>query len=131
MVSKTLALTAPKQQQGKHFEQLASDFLQQQGLILIAQNWCQAKVGELDLVMLEQGQTWDTLVFVEVRQRKPSQFGDALASITKTKQQKLIKTAQYFLQANPQYVDCECRFDVVGFVDGLVAPEWLQGAFMA
>ncbi len=50
---KPLILTSPKQRQGSYFEQHALVFLQQQGLILIAQNWQQPKVGELDLVMLE------------------------------------------------------------------------------
>ena len=64
---KPLTLTSPTQRQGSRFEQQACEFLQARGLILIAQNWQQPKVGELDLVMLEKGQAWSTLVFVEVR----------------------------------------------------------------
>ena len=69
---KPLMLTSPKQRQGSYFEQQACEFLQERGLILVAQNWQQPKVGELDLVMLEKGQAWSTLVFVEVRQRQQS-----------------------------------------------------------
>ena len=149
---KPLMLTSPKQRQGSRFEQRACEFLQAQGLILIAQNWQQPKVGELDLVMLEKRQAWSTLVFIEVRQRKRSSFGDAALSVTASKQRKIIKAARYFLQQNQKYSDYECRFDVIAYntsdnnnkneVDVTLGtqpdplleinrPEWLQGAFIA
>ena len=138
---KPLILTSPKQRQGSLFEQQACEFLQAQGLRLIAQNWQQPKVGELDLVMLETGAAWSTLVFVEVRQRQRSNFGDAALSITAGKQRKVIKTAKYFLQHYPEYADYECRFDVIAYntLDKTEAkeqlvdnqPEWLKGAFVA
>ncbi|MGM8911019.1 YraN family protein [Psychrobacter sp. 1U1] len=153
-----LTLTSPKQRQGSVFEQQACQFLQQQGLILIAQNWQQPKIGELDLVMLETGRTWSTLVFIEVRQRLRSSFGDAALSVTKAKQRKIIKTAKYFLQQYPEYAQFECRFDVIAYdterptssvmshnandknnnKDGFIErpalryqPEWILGAFVA
>ena len=149
---KPLMLTSPKQRQGSRFEQRACDFLQAQGLILIAQNWQQHKVGELDLVMLEKGRAWSTLVFVEVRQRKRSGFGDAALSVTASKQRKIIKAAHYFLQRNQKYKDYECRFDVIAYDTSnsnnknetdvtlgtqpnqrleINQSEWLQGAFIA
>ncbi|GHD37631.1 hypothetical protein GCM10016272_26000 [Psychrobacter glaciei] len=112
---KPLTLTSPKQRQGSRFEQRACEFLQAQGLQLIAQNWQQPKVGELDLIMLETGQAWSTLVFIEVRQRQHSGFGDAALSVTASKQRKVIKTARYFLQAHPEYSHYECRFDVIAY----------------
>lgn len=136
-----LTLTSPKQRQGSLFEQQACAFLQAQGLCLIAQNWQQPKVGELDLVMLETGSAWSTLVFIEVRQRQQSNFGDAALSVTASKQRKVIKTAKYFLQHHPDYGHFDCRFDIIAYntvgnrpskgqeVDN--QPEWLQGAFMA
>lgn len=151
-----LTLTSPKQRQGGLFEQQACQFLQRQGLVLIAQNWQQPKIGELDLVMLEIGQTWSTLVFIEVRQRLRSSFGDAALSVTKAKQRKIIKTAKYFLQQHPEYAHFECRFDVIAYnierstsnianndknnndknniaehSTASYQPEWLSGAFMA
>ena len=142
-----MALNAPKQRQGGQFEQRACQFLQEHGLILIARNWQQPTIGELDLVMLEQGQAWSTLVFIEVRQRVRSGFGDAALTVTAAKQRKIIKTAQYFLQQHPHYADYECRFDVIAYntkrTDNAKTdyqpekyqlekyqPEWLQGAFI-
>lgn len=136
MTNPKLQLNSPTQQIGKKYEALAYQFLQKKGLILIAQNWLQPQVGELDLVMIQKGKTWDTLVFVEVKSRsayKNGQFGTAVDSITPAKQKKVIDTAQHFLQANPEYENYECRFDVVCFdgVDGLnKTPEWIQGAFL-
>ena len=148
---KPLTLTSPTQRQGSRFERQACEFLQAQGLILVAQNWQQPKVGELDLIMLEKGQAWSTLVFIEVRQRQRSGFGDAALSVTKIKQHKIIKAARYFLQQHPQYSEYDCRFDVIAYDthastnannknkrnDTNQAPltntqaEWLQGAFIA
>ena len=149
--NKPLTLTSPTQRQGSRFEQQACAFLQAQGLILIAQNWQQPKVGELDLIMLEKGQAWSILVFIEVRQRQRSGFGDAALSVTKSKQHKIIKAARYFLQQHPEYNDFEYRFDVIAYDTNVntsashknkssevkattsknTQPEWLQGAFIA
>jgi len=146
-----MRLTAPKQRQGHAFERHARAFLAAQGLIFLAENWQRTGTGEIDLVMLEQGAAWDVVVFVEVRQRRASQFGDAITSVTRAKQQKIIKTARHFLQQHPQYAECECRFDVLGYDSAAmsatsktvsstddaneqfasVLPLWVQGAFMA
>ncbi|MEC9443713.1 MAG: YraN family protein, partial [Pseudomonadota bacterium] len=82
---KPLILTSPKQRQGSLFEQQACEYLQTQGLRLVAQNWQQPKIGELDLIMMEAGPAWSTLVFIEVRQRKRSIYGDAALSVTTSK----------------------------------------------
>lgn len=142
--SRSLVMSSPKQRQGSYFEQQACQFLQRQGLLCIAKNWQQPKVGEIDLVMLETGPAWSTLVFVEVRQRRRSSFGNAALSVTKAKQRKIINTARYFLQQHPEYMDYECRFDVIAYdvarnsagigkenKSESYQPDWLAGAFVA
>ncbi|GAA0316361.1 YraN family protein [Psychrobacter aestuarii] len=131
-----MPMHAPKQQQGHAFEQQARAYLEAKGLSYLAHNWQQAGVGEIDLIMLERGTAWDIVVFIEVRQRRVSHFGDAIESVTRKKQQNIVKTAKHFLQQHPQYADCECRFDVLGYsgtdAQGAAsAPTWIQGAFMA
>jgi len=138
---KPLILTSPKQRQGSRFEQQACEYLQAQGLRLVAQNWQQPKIGELDLVMIEIGSAWSTLVFIEVRQRKSSNYGDAALSVTASKQRKVIKTAQSFLQQYPEYAHYDCRFDVIAYNTMSKSnsrneqldhqPEWIQNAFIA
>lgn len=139
MASNPALLKSPKQRQGGNYERIAADFLQQQGLSLLTTNWQQPKVGEIDLILLHPGRSWDTLVFAEVRKRKVTSYGDALMSITYAKRRKLIKTARFFLKQHPSYAHLECRFDVVAFNQLVnckespicLEPEWVQGAFMA
>jgi len=71
----------------------------------------------------------DTLVFIEVRYRKNSDFGGALASISTTKQRKIIKTATHYLTqlASEPY----CRFDAIALNDSDSTPLWVKDAFQS
>ena len=106
---------------GAAAEQQASDYLQQQGLIEIANNY-RCSGGELDLVM----QANDTLVFVEVRLRSHPRFGNALESIDWRKQQRLRLAAEHYLLTHDW--SGPCRFDAVG-LDGTGQIQWVQDAF--
>lgn len=77
-----------KRQKGASFEQQARLFLESQGLKFIAANQ-NFKCGELDLVMLED----ETIVFVEVRQRKNDIYDSAIESVDCYKQQKWVDAA--------------------------------------
>lgn len=117
----------PRQTAGREAETFALQYLQQQGLQLIAQNWL-CKRGELDLVMLDG----DTVVFVEVRYRRYSAWGGAVESVDFRKQQKLILAAQMFLQSETRWSDAACRFDVVAIEgDPRSGPplSWIKHAF--
>lgn len=106
-------------------ENLAATFLQQQGLTLVEKNY-RCRFGEIDLIMRDGA----TVVFAEVRLRQNQQFGGAAASITPTKQARLIATAQHYLSSLNRTP--ACRFDAV-LLQGLVAPkiEWIKNAFDA
>ena len=101
-------------------EKCAATFLQSQGLKLVIQNY-HCRFGEIDLIM----QDAKTLVFVEVRLRSNAKFGSAGASITPQKQQKLIATAQHYLQ---QHGETACRFDAI-LMDKTRNIEWVRNAF--
>ena len=102
---------------GKLAEELALCYLQNNGLKLIQQNF-HSRFGEIDLIMLDK----DDLVFVEVKKRSLS-INNALESITRSKQQKLIRTAEYYwLKLNR---DVPCRFDAV-VIDGNNNCQWLK-----
>ncbi len=108
-----------KQDQGRHWEQVALAHLQRHGLLLVEANFS-CKGGEIDLVMRDG----ETLVFVEVRQRAGRSAGGAAASITPAKIRRLLRAAQYYLlrfRAPPP-----CRFDVVA-IDGELL-DWLKNA---
>jgi putative endonuclease len=113
---------------GAAFEQRACTELERAGLRLLARNYT-TRHGELDLVMRDG----DVVVFVEVRYRVRTGHGDATASITPSKQDKLIRTAQLWLAAHSQHAQRTCRFDVVSY-DGpadSAQMQWLRGAFVA
>jgi putative endonuclease len=95
-------------QTGQEQEVLACDYLISQGLQLVMQNY-QCKLGEIDIIMQDK----DTLVFVEVRHRKQNNYVSGIESINKSKQRKIIKTSQYYLQAHKLTNKFSCRFDVV------------------
>ncbi|WP_079226631.1 YraN family protein [Pseudomonas putida] len=112
---------------GQAAETQALEYLQGQGLQLLARNW-RCKGGELDLVMLDA----DTVVFVEVRYRLHADFGGALGSIDGRKQKRLVRAATLFLQKESRWADHPCRFDVVALQGSRHAGrpfQWLKNAF--
>jgi putative endonuclease len=102
-------------------EQLASEFLQRNGLQLIESNF-RCRFGEIDLILRDG----TTLVFVEVRLRSNQHFGGAAASVTLAKQGRIVRAAQIYLQQ--QLRESACRFDVV-LLDGERRIEWIKNAF--
>ena len=116
-----LSKLSNKRSQGSLYEQKARAYLETQGLKFIAANQT-FKCGELDLVMADG----DTVVFVEVRQRKSNRFGSAVESIDYRKQQKWLNAAEMWLfTKRKQSLDtAKCRFDVVAF-EGDNPPLWL------
>lgn len=114
------------QARGAAAEKLTADFLARRGLGVLGRN-IRCRGGELDLVCLERG----VIVFIEVRLRTHSRFGGAAASITATKQHRVILAARWWLAtAGRRYANHPCRFDVV-LLSSLDAEqiEWIRGAF--
>lgn len=104
---------------GAAAETRAAEFLAGEGLSILERNF-RVKGGEIDLIARHGA----TTVFVEVRQRSRSDYGGAAASITPTKQRRIILAARHWLQ---RHGDCACRFDCV-VIDGNQMA-WLQDAF--
>jgi putative endonuclease len=116
-----------RMQRGAAAEELAAQYLQVRGLKIIARN-LRCKAGELDLVCLDGG----VLAIVEVRQRGSAEFGGALASVTWTKQRKILRAAQFFLRREKQWKNLALRFDVLaieGLPDGAHCIDWVKDAF--
>ena len=113
---------------GNQAESIALKYLTQQGLTLIVQNYL-TKGGEIDIIMLDKAE--QILVFVEVRYRKNSLFGSAIDSVDSTKQTKIIRTANHYLQQQSEFDNFICRFDVIGIESDLKYPKitWIQDAF--
>ncbi len=121
--------TDSRLQRGIASEDLAADYLRARGLVVVARN-VRCRAGELDLVCLDAG----VLAIVEVRQRARQDFGGALASVTRRKQRKIVRAAEFFLQRQSEWRRHAIRFDVLA-VEGLPGGEhrvvWIKDAFRA
>jgi putative endonuclease len=117
---------SPTQLSGRRAEQQAKCYLETAGLTVIGQN-LRSKTGEIDLVCLDRA----TLVFVEVRHRHSNRHGGAAASVNRVKQQRLIRTAHFFLPGLTRRhfhgAVPACRFDVIAVEPAGIV--WLKHAF--
>ncbi len=114
---------SPTQKLGEQGEGIARRYLEQQGLRYLDANIA-SNLGEIDLLMMDGA----TLVFVEVKTRKTTSFGGAIAAITPTKLKRLRQTIALYLQQNPHHAQCDCRIDAI-LIQGVGAQrdiQWLR-----
>ena len=98
-------------------EQIAADFLQNKGYIIINRNWRSGNK-EIDIV----AKKGDTLVFFEIKTRSTLEFGFPEESVTRKKQQHLKYAADAYVRQHPgsDYI----RFDIISIiVDGETTKE--------
>jgi len=107
---------------GDNAESMAEHFLIKQGITVIEKNYRDFP-GEIDLIAEDQ----DTLVFIEVKFRKSTNFGQPFEAVTRAKQKKIIRTAQSYLQKHPKLANKACRFDVISIHNQDV--NWIPNAF--
>ncbi|WP_154222382.1 YraN family protein [Marinicella rhabdoformis] len=112
---------------GDFWEHQAAEFLTQKGLKLLFKNY-RCTAGEVDLVM-QSGK--DMIVFVEVRYRKHDQWANALESVGKQKQQKVIRAANHLMTKKKWHNRYHARFDVVAIQGDHESHtiDWIEHAF--
>jgi len=117
-----------KRSKGGEWESIAESFLNKRGLKTVERNFY-SRFGEIDLIMRDQ----QTLVFTEVRYRDDNSRGSGADSVTFTKQKRITRTAQTYLQQTRHHPSMACRFDVVsiGREEGRMLMNWIQNAFEA
>ena len=110
---------------GKYGEELAQEYLVEQGLRILETNY-RFHHAEVDIIA-EEG---DLLVFCEVKTRQDDSFGAPEQAITPLKMQQIRKVAGAYLTKN-QIRDRQCRFDVVGVMvaGGSVKLDHMRNAF--
>lgn len=115
---------------GDDYENRAASLIEDSGLCLLERNF-RAKTGEIDIIAQDNGH----LVFIEVRARNNRFFDSAAGSVNTRKQQRILRTAQVFLQCRPQWAHAPCRFDVIAFEPPQSGSHprvrWIRGAFTA
>lgn len=95
---------------GQWAELQALKRLQAQGFTLIVANY-HCRYGEIDLIVQKDQE----LIFVEVKARSVTQYAQSYETISLSKQKKIMKSALCFLNAEPQFQEFYCRFDVICF----------------
>ena len=111
---------------GELGERIAEQWLTKKGWRLIGRRF---RNGHRDIGLIVEGD--DTVVFVEVKARRPSDFGDPTEAVGWRKQRELIRSAQVWMDRfgapGRSY-----RFDIVGvLVDGTsVRVRHVENAFL-
>jgi len=93
---------------GTGYEEIACAWLTGHGFVILHKNF-RCRTGEIDIVARDG----DTLVFVEVKYRKDSSRGYPEEAVSYYKQQKIIKTAQFYLCRYGISDNVSCRFDLL------------------
>lgn len=105
-------------------EQVVSDYLKRKGYQILERNYTK-NTGEIDIIAKEE----DTYVFVEVKNRTQTRFGEPIESVTPEKITKIVKTAKLYMVYKNIY-PAKCRFDVVTLKYGEVENH-IKSAFTA
>lgn len=95
---------------GKWGETIAIKYLEKNGFRIIERNF-RKRYGEIDIICEEN----NTLVFVEVKTRKNTQFGFPKEAITYRKLQSLIKSAYYYKHTHPK-LPKSMRIDLISLL---------------
>lgn len=87
-------------------EVLAARFLREKGYRILSSNY-HSRFGEIDIIAVDGSY----IVFVEVKARSEASFIQPREAVTKSKQDKIIRTASMYMKAYPS--NLQPRFDVV------------------
>ncbi len=99
---------------GKSGEEMAEKYLCTSGYEIVATNFF-SRFGEIDIIAMKDGK----LIFVEVKTRKSTLFGEPAEAFTYKKRIKIIKTGLYFLNSSRQNLPSAWRIDFIGIkLDG-------------
>ncbi|MFD1094347.1 YraN family protein [Salegentibacter chungangensis] len=94
---------------GKNGEELAADYLMQQGYEIVARNFRFQKA-EVDIIALKD----ELLAVIEVKTRSTTSFGDPKEFVKGRQIRQLIKAIDHFVEE--QQLNVEVRFDIVTVV---------------
>lgn len=94
---------------GTKGEQLALNYLQEKGYVVLEKNYRYLKA-EVDLIARYK----DTIVFVEVKARTTNFFGEPELAVTASKQKLLVAAADHY--ASSSALQNEIRFDVIAII---------------
>lgn len=94
---------------GEQGERAAVEFLKSKGYEIVTQNW-RFRHYEIDIIARHAG----FIVFVEVKTRTSTQWGNPEDFVGKTRMRRMIDAADFYLK--DYKVDDDTRFDIIGAV---------------
>ncbi len=103
-------MSTSRKRTGDAGEKAAARFLIDRGYDVVGTNF-RCRYGEIDIV----ARHGDCMVFIEVRTKKSLEFGAPEESITRSKMDKLILTAQTYMQQHED-APSDWRIDVIAIV---------------
>lgn len=111
--SSTLMNTRSRIKLGEYGENAACAYLKRQGYRILARNFRYCRYGEIDIVASKAG----VLSFIEVKTRASQRYGAPAEAVNLTKQRKIYRCAEYYLQC-AGLMDCipVLSFDVVEII---------------
>ncbi len=89
-------------------EQLAAEYLEKKGFIILDRNYRFGRFGEIDIVAIEK----EYLCFIEVKTRTSSYFGTPAESVGHAKREKLRSLAWIYIK-HKNLGERNMRFDIV------------------
>ena len=92
---------------GDQSETLATQFLEQEGFVVLERNYFARKLGEIDIIAQQE----DVIHFIEVKSGKSETF-DPVYNVTPAKLRKVINSAQYYLKVK--------QLDLAFSIDALI-----------
>lgn len=92
---------------GKVGEELARQFLVENGYAILETNWRLGKL-EADIIAYKEG----VVVFVEVKTRSSLDYGEPVEFVSRSKQRGYVKMANVYMSVRDR--DEEARFDIIG-----------------
>ena len=87
---------------------MAADYLIHNGFTILERNY-RCKLGEIDIIAVKD----DIVRFIEVKYRKDFNYGYSAEAVSKRKQEKIRKCAQWFMSERNMSQDRCCSFDVI------------------
>jgi putative endonuclease len=94
---------------GKKGEDIAADYLAEEGYKILNRNWRYGK-DEIDII----AETDKFIVFIEVKSRSTSYFGEPEDAVDNQKQRFLVRAADAYV--NQKEIDLEVRFDIISII---------------
>ena len=92
---------------GDQSETLATQFLEQEGFVILERNYFARKLGEIDIIAQQD----EVLHFIEVKSGKSDTF-DPVYNVTPAKLRKVINSAHYYLKVK--------QLDMAFSIDALI-----------